>query len=115
PYGPVVSDFPILPPLREGKEEHDEYLRSLLRTGRFPDGRRVDDQRRRFFEQMVAEPLEDFPETIPQILADASCTLFGNLCPVFFVAEPFAETKTVRSHSRIIPREVMLKVIRRDG
>src|SRR5438132_8093906 len=45
PYGPVVSDFPILPPLREGKEEHNEYLRSLLRTGRFPDGRRVDDQR----------------------------------------------------------------------
>jgi 5-methylcytosine-specific restriction endonuclease McrA len=37
------------------------------------------------------------------------------MCPVFFVAESFTETKERRLHSRTIPREVMLQVVRRDG
>src|SRR5437879_12853574 len=39
PYGPVVEDFPLLPPLREGKKEHNEFLRTALRTGRLASGR----------------------------------------------------------------------------
>lgn len=43
------------------------------------------------------------------------CSVFGHICPVFFSAEPFTETKEDRRISRIIPREIMLKVVRRDG
>lgn len=37
------------------------------------------------------------------------------MCPGFEVGEPFTETKDLRRQSRSIPREVMLKVVRRDG
>jgi len=54
-------------------------------------------------------------DKIPQVIADASCKVFGHLCPVFFTAEPLTETREGRRHSRSVPREVMLKVVRRDG
>ena len=57
----------------------------------------------------------DHPDKIPPVLIEASCRVFGHVCPVFFVAEPFTETKNRREHSRSIPRDVMLKVVRRDG
>ena len=41
--------------------------------------------------------------------------VFGHICPVFFTAEPFTETKQERQVGRHIPRDVMLKVVRRDG
>ena len=50
-----------------------------------------------------------------EIIEDASCKVFGHLCPVYFTAEPLTETKERRKHSRTIPRDVMLKVVRRDG
>ena len=57
----------------------------------------------------------DYPESIPKILSEASCRVFGHICPVFFSAEPLTETKERRKHNRSIPRDVMLKVVRRDG
>src|SRR5437660_12878111 len=66
PYGPVVEDFPLLPPVRSGAEEHNEYLRSALRSGRLANGKPLDAQRRRAFRQMVADyKAADYPETIP--------------------------------------------------
>ena len=116
PYGPVVEDFPLLPPVRSEAEEHNEYLRSALRSGRLANGKPLDAQRRRAFRQMVADyKAADHPETIPKVLTESSCRVFGHLCPVFFVAEPLTETKDLRSHTRAISREVMLKVVRRDG
>ena len=46
---------------------------------------------------------------------DLSCSIFGHICPVFFSAEPFTETKEDRRIERTIPRDIMLKVVRRDG
>jgi 5-methylcytosine-specific restriction endonuclease McrA len=116
PYGPVVEDFPLLPPVRAEAKDHNERLRSGLRSGRLLDGRPLDAERRRIFRQMVADYKdEDFPEAVPKVLAEASCRVFGHLCPVFFVAEPLTETLTLRAHTRTISREVMLKVVRRDG
>ena len=46
---------------------------------------------------------------------ELSCSIFGHICPVFFSAEPFTETREGRGTSRNIPREVMLQVVRRDG
>ena len=57
----------------------------------------------------------DHPDEIPAILMEVSCKVFGHLCPVFFSAEPLTETKLRRKHSRSISRDVMLKVVRRDG
>ncbi|MGH9891902.1 MAG: HNH endonuclease [bacterium] len=112
----MVEDFPLLPPVRAEAKDHDEHLRAALRSGRLLDGRPLDAQRRKSFRQMVADYKDgDFPETIPKVLSDASGRVFGHVCPVFFVAEPLTETLTLRSHTRTISREVMLKVVRRDG
>lgn len=46
---------------------------------------------------------------------ELSCSVFGHVCPVFFVAEPFTETRAGRKVGRSIPHEIMLKVVRRDG
>ncbi len=44
-----------------------------------------------------------------------SCRIFGHECPVFTVAEPFTETREFRRIDREIPRNVQLKVFKRDG
>jgi hypothetical protein len=116
PYGPLVEDFPLPPPTLAETEKHNEYLRKCLETGRLADGSKLDGPRRRFFEREVREfRRSDYPEKVPQVIADASCKVFGHLCPVYFTAEPLTETKDRRRHSRAISREVMLKVVRRDG
>ena len=56
--------------------------------------------------------VEDFPISEND---DYKCTIFGHECPVFFVAEPFTETKSPRTISRKIPRSVQFKVFRRDN
>jgi 5-methylcytosine-specific restriction endonuclease McrA len=116
PYGPLVEDFPLPPLTLAETENHNDYLRECLKTGFFPDGNKVDKQRRRFFEeQLHSFRKSDYPDKIPQVIEDASCKVFGHLCPVYFTAEPLTETKDRRRHSRNISREVMLKVVRRDG
>jgi hypothetical protein len=116
PYGPLVEDFPLIPPTLAETENHNEYLRECLKTGFVGDGRKIDRQRRRFFEEQLRSFRKaDYPDKVPQIIEDASCRVFGHLCPVFFAAEPLTETKDRRRNSRNTPREVMLKVVRRDG
>jgi hypothetical protein len=44
-----------------------------------------------------------------------ACSIFGHLCPVFFVSEPFTETSILRNVSRHIPRPVLIRVVRRDN
>ncbi|MBU6400777.1 MAG: HNH endonuclease [Verrucomicrobia bacterium] len=46
---------------------------------------------------------------------EIECRVFGHVCPVFFNKEPATETKESRRFGRYIPREIMLKVVRRDG
>lgn len=116
PYGPLIEDFPLLPPTKSESEEHTSYLEICLKTGKLSDGRPLDDKRRKDFEEMIAfNSKRTLPETIPQVFKDASCNVFGHMCPVFFVAEPFTETKETRRSGRYIPRDTMLKVVRRDG
>src|SRR5688500_13415874 len=62
PYGPLVEDFPLPPLLRSEAEEHDEYLRSCLATGRLGDGRPLDSARRRSFQaELRRSAKEDLP------------------------------------------------------
>ena len=44
-----------------------------------------------------------------------SCRIFGHDCPVFYVAEPFTETKELRNISRNIPRAVQFRVLKREN
>ncbi|MES2115208.1 MAG: HNH endonuclease [Pseudomonadota bacterium] len=116
PYGPLVEDFPLLPVTLDSALEHHEYLKKCLTDNILGDGRPLDENRRAFFNQNIANfNPDDHPREIPQILKDAACRVFGHVCPVFFVSEPLTETKKRRVHSRYIPHEAMLKVVRRDG
>ena len=116
PYGPLVEDFPLLPITKSESEAHTSYLEECLKTGKLADGRPLDEKRRKDFEESIAlDSTRSLPEEIPQVFKDASCNVFGHMCPVFFVAEPYTETIETRRSGRYIPRDIMLKVVRRDG
>jgi len=57
--------------------------------------------------------IEEFP--LKSSRDSKSCRVFGHDCPVFYVAEPFTETKELRNISRSIPRTVQFKVLKRDN
>jgi len=116
PFGPLVEQFPLLPPTRQDAEDHTKHLAACIKSGRFPEGRPLDTKRKKWFQQELREfDSSNYPEEIPAVFELMSCRIFGHLCPVFFTAEPFTETKRARRHGRYIPREIMLKVVRRDG
>ena len=116
PYGPLVEDFPLPPVTRSDSAQHAEHLRECLATGKLSNGEKLDSARRSLFKRMLrVQKPEDQPETLPNIFEQISCRVFGHICPVFFVAEPLTETIERRTVSRLIPRDVMLKVVRRDG
>jgi len=43
------------------------------------------------------------------------CRIFGHICPVYFVAEPFTETKELRNISRNISRPTQFRVLKREN
>jgi hypothetical protein len=86
PYGVFVEKFPLLPLTR--KEAEEQF--SVVESG-------------------------EFPEEIPKEIADMACTVFGHICPVFFVAESLTETAEPRRRGRYIPFEVKMRVVRRDN
>ncbi len=53
-------------------------------------------------------PLKEHPD-------ERGCRIFGHDCPVFYVAEPFTETKELRRITRHIARPVQLRVLKRDN
>ncbi len=57
--------------------------------------------------------VEEFP--IKGERDSQSCRIFGHDCPVFYVAEPFSETKELRNISRNIPRRVQFRVLKREN
>lgn len=46
---------------------------------------------------------------------DINCKIWGHVCPVFISKSGATETKEVRREGRYIPRDIMLKVVRRDS
>jgi HNH endonuclease len=110
PYGSLVEMFPLLPPTREDAIHHNEFLKKQLADGAY------DKQRTKMFTKEVREfdpgdyPIKHDPKDL-----EKSCSVFGHICPVFFVSEPFTETQEMRRIGRKIPRNVMLRVARRDN
>jgi len=58
---------------------------------------------------------EEYPVEIPDEVELASCQIFGHMCPVFMVNEPFTETTGMRKITRHIPRAMFLRIVRRDN
>ncbi|MFA0834567.1 MAG: HNH endonuclease [Methanobacterium formicicum] len=116
PYGPLVEDFPLPRIKRESAIAHNEYLKECLSTGLLSSGKSLDDKRRKHFENEVKSfKADEYPEELIQFEVDASCSMFGHLCPVFFVNEPFTETKEMRRIGRYIPFKTKIRVVRRDN
>jgi len=116
PYGPLVEQFPLLPPLRADAVEHNEYLKHCLAVGRLPDGTLLEGEKLAFFQTAVVEfEPRDYPESIPDEISDMSCRVFGHICPVVFSAEGFTETTLSRRVGRNIVPNVLMRVARRDN
>lgn len=116
PSGPLVEEFPLLPSTRKAAEDHNAYLKRCLESGRTGTDQQLDDAKRQKFEAWVAEfDPDDHPTEIPPILDEAACRVFGHLCPVIFVSEPFTETSEARRMTRYIPAAVKMRVARRDN
>lgn len=110
PYGVLVEEFPLLPVDREEAIKHNEFLKSQLEKGAY------DEEKREMFQEQVDnfDPNEH-PDKHDKADLEKECSIYGHLCPVFFVNEPFTETKEKRRIGRYIPRHIMLRVVRRDN
>jgi hypothetical protein len=116
PYGPMVEEFPLLPPTRKEAQDHNEYLKNCLETGLLGSEKKLDDQRRKAFQSQIRKfDPEKYPASIPKVFEELSCTIFGHLCPVYFVSEAFTETSEFRQQGRSIPFAVRARVARRDN
>jgi len=112
----AVEESPLIPPTRKHAEEHQEYLKECLRTGVLGSEEPLDDDRRRMFQEWIDEfNPDDYPEEIPEEMAEMQCTVFGHICPVIFVAEEETETAELRRRGRYIPFKVKMRVVRRDN
>jgi hypothetical protein len=92
PYGPLVEFFPLLNPEGEGG------IPSWMGNP----------------EVMKWAPVGHLDYLLKVNPYEISCNIFGHVCPVFVMAEEMTETEKERYSGRLIPRDVMLKVVRRD-
>ena len=110
PYGPLVEDFPALPPTRADAIKHQEFLKEQMKRGAYKG-------KKKFLIQRMIKQFDpkNYPITIDPEIREKTCNIFGHICPVFFVSEAFTETFTPRRASRSMPRDVMIRVVRRDN
>src|SRR6266699_37289 len=116
PYGPLVEYFPIGGPSPFGGDRLTEIRQAYravvrdVKNGKYKTETDMDEvaERLNYLYPPRWEYLEQFD------VEELQCNVFGHVCPVFFTWEAATETKTGRNHSRRIPRDVMLKVVRRD-
>ena len=113
PYGPMVEHFPLDPEHHSVdaiKARYQEILADFA-AGRFKT------------EEEILDGIDMLEYHWPQRWqyvknyrsSELQCNVFGHVCPVFFTWEAVTETKTGRRHSRYVPTDMMLKVVRRDN
>jgi hypothetical protein len=111
PYGIIVEEFPALPITKEEGIEHHEYLKERLKKGL------IDKKQKNSVRAMIKsfDP-NDYPDELPpREIMDCYCTQFAHMCPVYYVREPFSETREGRRVNRKISRADTLKIVRRDN
>lgn len=115
PYGPLVEQFPTLPFTVAQSLEHQRNYKQFIASGMFGN-EPLTKERAEDYEKMIANfnPADYAQEIHPEI-EEMRCTVFNHLCPVFYCAEPFAETATVRRRGRYIPFNIKMRVVRRDN
>ena len=115
PYGPEVEYFPLISeengiPLSQVKKSYETWLNAILNG----EVRNEDEVFQAIEKILCLEPKRW--EWISQFRTEElKCVNFGHICPVFFLAEAITETQEERRITRVIPRAIMLKVVRRDG
>ena len=113
PYGYMVEWSPIFGDsfdLEEYKETYQNCLKKIL-SGELESEEDVWEEidRLLYLNPSSWEFLSQFdPEEI-------GCQIFGHVCPVFINQSGATETKAERKQGRYLPREIMLKVVRRDN
>jgi hypothetical protein len=112
PYGPLVEFFPLPDDDDAFKEVRKSYNSWIAEV---QSGSLKKKEISRAIEAILSLEPKRWKWINQFRTEELSCSVFGHICPVFFSAEPFTETKEDRRIERTIPREVMLKVVRRDG
>lgn len=111
-----LEDIPLTPDLKKRIKAKVDKLKQEIKTGVEDDRKPLDPVRRKFFEKCVSEfNVEDHPESIPKIISEASCNIFGHICPVVFVGESITETSERRRRGRYIPFKTKIRIVRRDN
>ncbi len=113
PYGSLVEFFPLPddpPPFSETKKAYKSWI-AEVRGGSLKTIKDIN----RAIEAILSLEPKRWAWINQYRTEELSCSVFGHICPVFFTAEPFTETKQGRRIERGIPRDIMLKVVRRDG
>lgn len=113
PYGPIVEHYPLSPGESSIEDVESRYEQVLK-------GFQSGDYKTEADILSAIDLLEfHYPPRWRSIMeydtSNLECNVFGHVCPVFFNAESFTETKELRRRGRYIPRDIMLKVVRRDG
>lgn len=104
PLHPKESDLPDI------KRVHQDVVAGFAKGKNKTEGEVMQEvQRFLFSEPSQWKYMAEFDNE------ELGCNIFGHICPVVLTAEPFTETKEGRRVGRTIPRDVMLKVVRRDG
>lgn len=56
PYGPLVEQLPLLPPLRSQSVDHIEYIKKVLETDTIGERSEIEDWRREMLQERLADP-----------------------------------------------------------
>jgi len=94
----------------EVSERHNEALTALM-NGKAKTRDDVFDA----IDQLTYFQPDNWEEINQYDPEDVNCRIFGHLCPVFLSQSGATETKESRREGRVIPREIMFKVARRDN
>jgi len=114
PYGGLVDLFPHAHPNAalehlSGDERYQEVLNEIGELKSITP----DDIHN--FARLLSLLDPENREFVAEHFFEVGCRATGHACPVFFVQSGATETKEGRSEARAIPRQVMLKVVRRDN
>jgi hypothetical protein len=113
PYGQLVEMFPFPSTSRDPSEVKADYhaILNKFTSGQLKTEDDVWDAIARL-EHHVPWTTEEIRGYDPE---EVGCKVWGHACPVFFVQSGATETKEGRREGRGVPREIMLKVARRDN
>ena len=111
-----IPEIKMTEELEEAAKVEIERMKCTIRTGEIDHTKPIDDVRREILKsELNSFNPESYPESIPQVIHDAVCNVFGHICPVFFVCESVSETSEERRRGRYIPFKIKMRVVRRDN